>query len=39
MILKLATHQLGRPTVLRHDRIEAPWFIERPIDGESSRTY
>jgi hypothetical protein len=24
---------------LRHDRIDAPWFIERPIDGESFRTY
>ena len=24
---------------LRHDRIEAPWFIEGPIDGESFRTY
>src|ERR1700752_1275184 len=24
---------------LRHDRIEAPWFIEGPIDGESFRIY
>jgi transposase len=24
---------------LRHDRIEAPWFLEGPIDGESFRTY
>src|SRR5437763_16353620 len=24
---------------LRHDRIAAPWFIERPLDGESFRTY
>jgi transposase len=24
---------------LRHDRIDAPWFIEGPIDGESFRTY
>jgi transposase len=24
---------------LRLDRIEAPWFIEGPIDGESFRTY
>jgi transposase len=24
---------------LRHDRIEAPWFIEGPIDGESFRLY
>jgi hypothetical protein len=23
---------------LRHDRIDAPWFIEGPIDGESFRT-
>ncbi|MET4222197.1 hypothetical protein ABIB00_007433 [Bradyrhizobium sp. LB14.3] len=24
---------------LRHDRIDAPWFMERPIDGESFRIY
>jgi transposase len=24
---------------LRHDRIDAPWFIEGPIDGESFRIY
>jgi len=24
---------------LRHDRIEAPWLIEGPIDGETFRTY
>src|SRR5690349_8985499 len=24
---------------LRHDRINAPWFIEGPIDGVSFRTY
>ena len=24
---------------LRSDRIDAPWFIEGPIDGESFRTY
>jgi transposase len=24
---------------LRHDRIEAPWAIEGPIDGESFRVY
>ncbi|MBB4375069.1 transposase [Bradyrhizobium sp. cir1] len=24
---------------LRHDRIDAPWFIEVPIDGVSFRTY
>ena len=24
---------------LRHDRIEAPWLVEGPIDGESFRTY
>src|SRR6202521_1500084 len=24
---------------LRHDRIDAPWFIEGPIEGESFRTY
>jgi transposase len=24
---------------LRHDRIDAPWFVEGPIDGESFRTY
>ena len=24
---------------LRHDRIEAPWLIDGPIDGESFRTY
>jgi transposase len=24
---------------LRHDRIDAPWFIVGPIDGESFRTY
>jgi len=24
---------------LRHDRIDAPWFIERPIDGASFRVY
>jgi len=24
---------------LRHDRIEAPWFLEGPIDGESFRIY
>ena len=24
---------------LRHDRVDAPWFIEGPIDGESFRTY
>ena len=24
---------------LHHDRIEAPWFIEGPIDGESFRLY
>ena len=23
---------------LRHDRIDAPWFIEGLIDGESFRT-
>ena len=24
---------------LRHDRLDAPWFIEGPIDGESFRIY
>jgi transposase len=24
---------------LRHDRIEAPWFLDGPINGESFRTY
>ena len=24
---------------LRHDRIDAPWLIDGPIDGESFRTY
>ena len=24
---------------LRHDRIDAPWFLEGPIDGEGFRTY
>jgi hypothetical protein len=24
---------------LRHDRIDAPWFIEGPVDGESFRLY
>ena len=24
---------------LRHDRIDAPWFIEGPIDGVSFRIY
>src|SRR5436305_7675641 len=24
---------------LRHNRIEAPWLLEGPIDGESFRTY
>jgi transposase len=24
---------------LRHDRIEAPWLLEGPIDGESFQTY
>ena len=24
---------------LRHDRIDAAWFIEGPIDGEGFRTY
>ena len=24
---------------LRHDRIDAPWFIEGPIDGASFRVY
>ena len=24
---------------LRHDRIEAPWILDGPIDGESFRTY
>ena len=24
---------------LRHNRIEAPWFLEGPIDGESFRLY
>lgn len=24
---------------LRHDRIDAPWFIEGPIDGVSFRAY
>lgn len=24
---------------LRHDRIDAPWLIEGPIDGESFKTY
>ena len=24
---------------LRHDRIDAPWLIEGPIDGESFQTY
>jgi transposase len=24
---------------LHHDRIDAPWFIEGPINGESFRTY
>ena len=24
---------------LRHDRIEAPWLLEGPIDGEAFRTY
>src|ERR1700690_1893273 len=25
--------------VLRHDRIEAPWLIDGPINGEGFRTY
>ena len=33
----------GRPTTflaaLRHDRIDAPWVLDGPIDGESFRTY
>src|SRR5260370_34014771 len=24
---------------MRHDRIEAPWVLDGPIDGESFRTY
>jgi transposase len=24
---------------LRHDRIDAPWLLEGPIDGETFRTY
>jgi len=24
---------------LRHDRIDAPWFLNGPIDGESFQTY
>jgi transposase len=24
---------------LRHDRVEAPWLLDGPIDGESFRTY
>ena len=24
---------------LRHDRIDAPWLIDRPINGEGFRTY
>jgi transposase len=24
---------------LRHDRIEAPWLLDSPIDGETFRTY
>jgi transposase len=24
---------------LRHDRIDAPWFLEGPIDGQSFRVY
>jgi len=24
---------------LRHDRIDAPWFLEGPIDGDSFRLY
>ena len=24
---------------LRHDRIDAPWFLDGPINGESFRTY
>ena len=24
---------------LRHDRIEAPWLLDGPINGESFRTY
>ena len=24
---------------LRHDRIEVPWLIDGPIDGEGFRTY
>ena len=24
---------------LRHDRIEAPWLLDRPINGESFRIY
>jgi len=24
---------------LRHDRIEAPWVLDGPIDGDSFRTY
>ena len=24
---------------LRHDRIEAPWLLDAPIDGETFRTY
>jgi hypothetical protein len=24
---------------LRHDRIDAPWVLDGPIDGESFRTY
>jgi transposase len=26
-------------TALRHDRIDAPWLLEGPIDGEAFRTY
>jgi transposase len=27
------------PAALRYDRIEAPWVLDGPIDGESFRTY
>jgi hypothetical protein len=29
----------GADELARHDRIDAPWFLEGPIDGESFRIY
>jgi transposase len=33
----LEDHDL--PGALRHNRIDAPWLFDGPIDGESFRTY